>query len=135
MKTTLILNIQKNAYVISTNNLLEITSFDFSFTKVKQEKRYLLSLSTKSDIEDLVFLVNVDYKEIIVIHYQELNNYLLELTPMIDKDVDIYGTITNLLQIYHFANKFKITKELYRLIKTSNKNQIIKFSSLTDLYN
>ena len=134
MKTTLILNIQENAYVVSTNNI-DISSFDFSFTKVKQENRYLLPLSTKSDIEDLVFLVNVDYKEIIVIHYQELNNYLLELTPMIDKDVDIYGTITNLLQIYHFANKFKITKELYRLIKTNTKNQIIKFSSLTDLYN
>ena len=135
MNTTLILNIQENAYVISTNNLLDISSFDFSFTKLKQENRYLLPLSTKSDIEDLVFLVNVNYKEIVIIYYQELNNYLLELTPIIEKYVDIYGTMNNLLEVYHFANKFKITKELYRLIKTNTKNQIIKFSSLTDLYN
>ena len=135
MKTTLILNIQKNAYVVSTNNLLDISSFNFSFSKTKKEKRYLFALDTKSDIEDLVFLINVDYKELIVIHYQKLNNYLLKLTPMIEKYVDIYGAMNNLLEVYHFANKFKITKELYRLIKTNTKNQIIKFNDLVNLYN
>ena len=134
MKATLILNIKKNAYVISTNNI-DISSFDFSFTKVKQEKRYLLPLSTKSDIEDLVFLININSKELIVIHYQELNKYLLELAPMVKKYVDIYGTINNLLEVYHFSSKFKITKELYHLIKTNTKNQIIKFNDLVNLYN